>query len=355
MTQGVIQLMKCSIIIPAYNTACTLEATVNSIMTCGLSDYEIILIDDGSIDDTPVLCDHLAQTHERIRAYHQKNSGVSSARNYGLKQATGDYIWFVDSDDFVNPFSDSFLHDCNVQSPDMIIFGMEVRSYRDNVLMQNDYLRMPKCIDLYADQFGELFPELFVRNYLSPTWNKLFNRNLLIRSQIEFDPSLSNYEDLVFSLQALSVSKHILISPETIYVYITDYDHDRTVDRIAKIDNVAENTDLIASAFFAVSHKCGFNADETRCLKKIVFDIYLNLFGVKMQTTPLRQIKKQCSDYSSDVYLSKCLDVLPDLSENNQNLFHQICDNKVFYIWMKYRYRILRHKCSKFIKPFIHR
>ena len=91
-----------SVIIPCYNCVKTLEATVNSIRVCGLSDYEILLIDDGSNDGTAELCDRLCGKNEEIRCVHQSNAGVSAARNRGIDEARGEYIWFVDSDDTVD-------------------------------------------------------------------------------------------------------------------------------------------------------------------------------------------------------------------------------------------------------------
>ena len=91
-----------SVIIPCYNCVKTLEATVNSIRVCGLSDYEILFIDDGSTDGTTELCDRLCGKNEGIRCVHQSNKGVSAARNRGIDEARGEYIWFVDSDDTVD-------------------------------------------------------------------------------------------------------------------------------------------------------------------------------------------------------------------------------------------------------------
>ncbi len=82
--------MKCSVIIPCFNTESALEVTVDSLRNSGLTDYEIILVDDGSSDSTPVLCDQLAEAYPTIRCVHQPNGGVSSARNRGIAEARGD-------------------------------------------------------------------------------------------------------------------------------------------------------------------------------------------------------------------------------------------------------------------------
>ncbi len=92
-----------SIIVPVYNITDCLEKCVNSLRTQSYSNLEILLVDDGSTDDTGELCDRLALQDGRIRVFHKENGGVSTARNFGIRQARGEYLGFVDSDDFVEP------------------------------------------------------------------------------------------------------------------------------------------------------------------------------------------------------------------------------------------------------------
>lgn len=107
-----------SIIVPVYNTAGYLERCADSIFSQGGSDVEVILVDDGSSDVSPGICDRLARDHENVCTFHQQNSGVSAARNLGIDKAHGDYLWFVDSDDRVLPGAIEKLRDAcdgNVQ------------------------------------------------------------------------------------------------------------------------------------------------------------------------------------------------------------------------------------------------
>ena len=85
-----------SLILPAYNVAPYLERCLRSILDQGMTDYEVILVDDGSRDDTPRLCDTFAEKYDSIRVIHKENGGLSSARNAGLAQAKGKYLWFID-------------------------------------------------------------------------------------------------------------------------------------------------------------------------------------------------------------------------------------------------------------------
>ena len=94
--------IKVSIIIPVYNVEKYLEECVNSILNQKIKNYEIILVDDGSTDSSGEICDKMSANNQEITVIHQKNQGLSEARNSGIKKATGEYLMFVDSDDFIN-------------------------------------------------------------------------------------------------------------------------------------------------------------------------------------------------------------------------------------------------------------
>ena len=91
-----------SVVVPVYNVEQYLEKCVNSIINQTYKNLEIILVDDGATDKSGKLCDELAKLDNRIMAYHKKNGGLSDARNYGVERATGDYIGFVDGDDYID-------------------------------------------------------------------------------------------------------------------------------------------------------------------------------------------------------------------------------------------------------------
>ena len=92
-----------SIIVPIYNAEQYLEECLDSILCQELTDYELILVDDGSTDSSPAICDHYASSHSQVQVLHQQNQGLPGARQAGFAMATGEYIAFVDSDDRVDP------------------------------------------------------------------------------------------------------------------------------------------------------------------------------------------------------------------------------------------------------------
>ena len=347
--------MKISIIIPAFQCKHSLRDTVECIINTKQAIAEILLIDDGSSDGTSELCEQLEKQYELIRCIHKKNGGVSSARNLGIELVSGDYIWFVDSDDMICTIPNEVLLDCTRNDPGMVMFGMKFEYFRDNRLIKTEIHQVQERLDLTEGEFGTCFPKLFYYNYLSPVWNKLFNRKLLIEHGVRFNPALTNYEDLAFSLDVMAVSKTITVLPDVYYVYKTDFDHDRTVDRIARIDNVAANTDLIAETFFAVTDHCGFDHDSVIQVERIVLQIYLNLFRVKIQTTPIGMIKKQCKDYIESPIFERCQKSKSSLSSSAQTMISRIYNKQVLVLWMQSRYRKVRSRIAKIIKPFLKR
>ena len=124
-----------SIIVPVYKTEQYLEKCIQSILEQNYNNFELILVDDGSPDRCPQICDAYQKRDARIKVFHKTNGGVSSARNLGLKVATGKYIWFVDSDDYIEEFSLQQLYENQKeQSADMYIF--------QSLLLTPNYVQM---------------------------------------------------------------------------------------------------------------------------------------------------------------------------------------------------------------------
>ena len=130
-----------SIIIPIYNTAAWIPACIESIINQSFSDFEILLIDDGSTDGSGVICDMYTKTDSRIRVFHKKNGGVSSARNYGLDKATGEWIYFVDSDDELLPDCLRIMTGYIRDDIDIVLAGYEKYDEQGNLLYSIPELR----------------------------------------------------------------------------------------------------------------------------------------------------------------------------------------------------------------------
>lgn len=201
-----------SVIVPAYNAERTLERAINSILSnCDdNTDIEIIVIDDGSTDSTPEICERISSI-ERVRVFHAENQGVAAARNIGIQNSRGEYIGFVDSDDWVEPdMYKTLLQTMLTQKADLVACGIVQETELGSFPETNDgSIRIIEGQEIYSELFSA-----DIRGYL---WNKLFKRELIT---FDMDKAISQCEDLLFNAMYCSnVSKAIYIR-KALYHYV---------------------------------------------------------------------------------------------------------------------------------------
>ncbi|PGO33392.1 hypothetical protein CN984_04700 [Bacillus cereus] len=171
---------KISIIVPVYNVAEYLEKCVESILNQTFVDFELILVNDGSKDQSGEICDEFAEKDSRIKVIHKKNAGLSVARNTGINAARGEYIGFVDSDDWIDPdMYEALYESCELSRSEISIIGMREVSEEGKTLMEY----IPVHVNL---------KEILKRAY---AWNKLFKRELFVNNNLYFMEG-KYYEDL---------------------------------------------------------------------------------------------------------------------------------------------------------------
>ena len=184
--------MKISVIVPVYNTSQFLPHCIDSILSQNFSDFELLLIDDGSTDGSGQICDAYAEKDNRIRVFHKKNGGVSSARNLGLCNAKGEWVTFVDSDDFVlnDYFSICFEEGIGMYVQNWkFVDGTIKDSYEPSVIDKSTYCQFLKDV-IHTDTFRTVccfflkekimyfekskgFPAGFFRCWLLVIWTRL--------------------------------------------------------------------------------------------------------------------------------------------------------------------------------------
>ena len=173
--------MLVSIIVPVYNVKNYLKECISSILSQNYEDIEIILVDDGSQDDSLEICKRYSNMDSRIQVIHTDNCGVSSARNTGMENAQGEYIVFVDSDDMIHP---DFLSECLSNKEDLTV---------------TNYIKPSKIDSLH---YKEDHPELiFQQRGVRTVWGKVFVRKIIEDHHIRFDTNIRYGEDTIFVLQ----------------------------------------------------------------------------------------------------------------------------------------------------------
>lgn len=186
--------MTVSIVVPVYNTAEYLPACLDSILAQSFTDFELILVDDGSTDDSLRICEAYAFRDARIRVFHQQNAGVSAARNFGVEQAQGDWLCYVDSDDVVLP---AYLQDMleAADAEDCLVMG-NISDSRMKGLITSDVVLEGEAMVRYMLSHNIL--------NLSGPVAKLYNRATLVRYGIRFPQDIHYGEDLLYFLQYLN-------------------------------------------------------------------------------------------------------------------------------------------------------
>ena len=207
-----------SIIIPVYKVQDVLARCLDSVCNQTYKHLEILLIDDGSPDDSGVICEEYAKNDARIKVIHKVNQGVSAARNTGIEHSTGSLILFIDSDDYIE--NDMVEVMVSNHSADCIVVS---GYFEENIV--ND--RTEKLIKTYSDtEEISVIPvsevtSLYAKFLLNPPWNKLYEAEVIRRNKIRFPADISLGEDLLFNLEYLSHKKaEIHFINEPLYHYI---------------------------------------------------------------------------------------------------------------------------------------
>ncbi len=208
---------KVSIIVPVYNAQKTLHRCVDSILSQDYTDFELLLIDDGSKDESGTICDTYAAKDQRVRVIHKENSGVSDSRNLAIDEARGEYLQFLDSDDWITPNATRLLVESAEQNNcDMVIADF----YR----VIGERLSHKGSIDedgvLLKEEFANFMMENPADFYYGVLWNKLYNRDIIEKNHLRMDSKISWCEDFMFNLEYIRFCEQIFVLQVPIYYYV---------------------------------------------------------------------------------------------------------------------------------------
>lgn len=221
-----------SIIVPVYNVEDYLPKCIDSIINQTFHQLEIILVNDGSTDTSPQICDAYAKKDARVKVIHQLNAGVSVARNKGIEFATGDYITFVDSDDWLEPIMyENMYAITQLEQPSDVImcdFNAVKKSSKEEIsaTIRKGFYSKQHIID-------ELYPTLLVKEDFGrvpivSVWSCLFKRSLLIGYNIKFDADLLYSEDYLFMAEVIIRANSFYYLKENYFYNYLQYEESRS-------------------------------------------------------------------------------------------------------------------------------
>ncbi|MEI3611398.1 glycosyltransferase [Pseudogracilibacillus sp. SO30301A] len=219
-------MQKVSIIVPIYNAENYLSNCLESLVNQTYKNIEIILINDGSIDSSLSICQQFSNVDKRITLLSIDNSGVSTARNLGIKQATGDYITFVDSDDWIELNTIEFTIEKAVETNADIIVWSYFKNYANqeralSLIPGGNQTFTAKKEILYLKSIYQFYGQKKFGDTVSAgtTWCKLYKSNLIKENNIKFKKELTRSQDVIFCLEAFSKANLIKYYDEHLYHY----------------------------------------------------------------------------------------------------------------------------------------
>ena len=203
-----------SVIVPVYNVEKYLERCIRSILKQTYKNNEIILVDDGSKDKSGIICDKYMKIYKNIKVFHKENGGVSSARNIGLKNSSGKYILFVDSDDYLEEnMIENMIENLKTQKAQVVQCEYNEVD-EDGKIIKSIHNSKLKAVENSYD----IVQEFLERNITISLWNKIFSKSVL--ENIYFDEEIHHYEDKLFILRVLLQCNKISYLNEPEYNYV---------------------------------------------------------------------------------------------------------------------------------------
>lgn len=223
--------VKISVIIPVYNKARYIEKTINSILNQTYTNFELVIIDDGSNDGSEKICDEYSKKDSRIKVIHLKNGGVSNARNIGLSIAKGKYIQFIDSDDYIDKnMFDNLATIMDKYNPDIVMSGITKVNHQNEDI--KEILPKLKGMKTRLEMLENFAEEQHTTGIFGCVSNKLIKRSVIIENNIRFNEKIKLAEDLDFYLNLYNYIDNIYFCDKSFYYYIQNAENSSTSEFI---------------------------------------------------------------------------------------------------------------------------
>ncbi len=312
-----------SVIIPVYNVAKYLDQCIESIINQSYSYFECILVDDGSTDGSGDICDTWAEKDSRIKVYHQENQGVSATRNFGIKKAKGEYIYFIDADDIINQ---NIFN--NIPASDLILGSYEI-VYNDHIIKKEhskNYL-----VSNYALSFLKEDIKACIGSFI-------VNKRILIKNNIIFNPTYKYGEDLEFILKVIMASQSIIISDDTFVKYIQHSNNTMNTYSLSRYDVFFSRLELIQFAqeknnTQVVGYLSDFSLIES--IIEVTNCLILNKFSIKVIRTFFNQ--------NPVIY-----EVIYNNKQSKYSIASKILNLNIYlyalWLFTKYYLKVIKHK-----------
>ncbi len=282
-----------SVIIPIYNTEKYIKRAVDSVLRQTYQNFEVLLINDGSSDGSSCICENLSNLDKRIRYFYQKNQGVSAARNLGLKNAKGDYILFLDSDDeWKNNLVEKIVECFQNSDCDMVRFGFHSHAPE---IVQND--KIENAIYTQKELICKYFDDSMIYRNFSACWSGAYKKRLIDNGGLLFDKRLAIGEDGKFVLQYTLLCKQIQMIDEYLYEYYPIFaNRTNATSRDTKV--IYDEYELCLLQFELIYKEWNTGLAETE--KKQVYGSFVNrIIGRLVRLAAYTPVNQLSENYNS--------------------------------------------------------
>lgn len=215
--------MLISIIIPCYNCEETVTRAIVSVLNQCYRNIELILVNDGSVDNTKNICESFSKNDVRVKCFTTPNQGPSYARNYGISKAKGEYVLFIDADDYIEENTIGDLVNLTRNNDfEIIFYGYSHEKYKKGYLENSINISYPQKMIDNNQEFRDIFNSLSHSGYLYQVWNKMYKRKFIHDCDATFPLGIKVAEDFAFNLTLYMRLNKAYISPNCYYHYISN-------------------------------------------------------------------------------------------------------------------------------------
>lgn len=294
---------KVSVVVPVYNVQQYVGKCLDSILAQTMKDFELLVIDDGATDQSGKICDEYSQKDSRVQVIHQKNQGLGGARNTGIEAAGGEYLLFVDSDDWIEPYTlEKALVAAESTGADISLFafrsvdelGKTVQVFRES-LPKNQALKIKDCKDIYLT---------------APcAWNKLYRSELFARTGVRYPPRVW-YEDIRTTLKLFLAADKAVFIDDVCYNYLL---REGSITKNVNADRNVEIIDAFDDILAYFKEQGAFEAYAPELCYLTLFHVYLTgsvrVINIDRRHGLLARfrtyLRENFPEYRKSVYLSR--------------------------------------------------
>ena len=273
-------MCKITVAIPVYNCQSTLIRCLQSVINQTFKDFEILIINDGSTDNSEEICLEYLQKDKRIKYVRQENSGLACVRNFVLDKAKGEYLCFIDSDDYIDENALSVMYEkAEKEKSDVVICGY----FTEN----GNAVRKVTYEGKNRDKLD--FIELKAKDIIDPAWNKLYRTDFLKSTNVKF-PEGQYYEDTFFNLSLIPFNPKITVLTECFYHYVLNMGSITRRYNKEKLFTIKDRARLLKMVTKGIEPYCDFYF--IKCVFSSFIDMFLSLHQNEIKKVIREEISK---------------------------------------------------------------